>query len=367
MRFSDKENITRDFSINRDKDAATSANSNNAAMNNDENNIRLSNNKLTQSRRKSLGRVPFGERAPLGERVPLGGKDRNMAVPTLSRSQTTIDRTDRTDHNPIGRQRMPMNKFPTMSRASSSLGFVHQSEQKRKEKEQEQQKQEQQQQQQQHDTQIKYSKNTIFNPTQANRSPDLLQHDLDTDSLRKQIIQGQRPKSLPIDSSLPDTFSSNTAKLDSSNIPKRKLINVDPLKRVKSNNSTSNALDDYIQDPSRYQLYQELINDEDSIEQGPVPVHKHSYTSIDGPSPLSEEDLNIFNNKPLRTNRIVNDEFRHDHDNDHSHSDSEMDLNLDLVNIDDTLDENDMDTNKQLDADKELGLNEQDLNDLLDF
>lgn len=335
IKFSDKENVTRDLSgINRGKSILGDENKTGASA--DKNSVaRLKADGI--QRKKSIGRVP------LGDRVPLGGKDRNIAVPTLSRSQSTLDRSEFTQSNNPRLKRLPTSstaKFPNLTRSSSSLGFIHQPRPKETD-----------------EIKLKHNKNTIFNPTRANRSPDLMQEDVDTDSLRKQIIQGSRGKSLSIDSSLTDTFTDSTSKLSSEHVPRRRLVNVDPMKKGSHKADNNTSLNKYLQEPSRYKLYQSLINDENSIEQGPVPVPKNDHIPIDGLLPLTEDDLDLFRNRSRKL-RTPNQTSEGNQDDDN------IQLNFDDIDLED-LEMNDVE--KAEESDKELGLNEQDLNELLDF
>lgn len=317
--FVDQENATRDLSATRVKPT-------------DENGagIKGANSAVSKAKQIHPGRKSLG-RAPLTERVPLGGKDGNAALPTLSRSQSTIDRSSFN----LGRQRrLPTtSKPPSMSRSSSSLGFIHQTKPKEE------------------DTTLKHSRNTIFNPRLASRSPELLQDDLDTDSLRKQIIHGDRKQDLS--SSLPETFTSNTAQLSSTNVPRRRLVNVDPVKR---GSNKSNSLNNYLRDPSRHKLYLDLINDENSIEHGPVPVLNDDYTPMDGSPSLSESDLATLAGDPGK-----NDVYNDYEDN------QDLDLDFGGINFDEDLEMNDVKRKHIEEPEKELGLTEDDLNDLLDF
>lgn len=233
-------------------------------------------------------------------RVPLGGKDSNKLFPTLNRSKSTID--NKVIPRPI-------------SRSSSTLGFTH--------------KQPSQLLQRQHlvlqqstpkislsipsqpkKSTLEYNENTIFNPQQANRPSELYQDD--TDSLRKQIIPGKPPS---------DDLILN----DNTNLPakvSRQIHNVDPIKRSK----VSNKLDSYIQ--SRNELFQQLVDDENSVEVGPPSFnHRESPDFFEIPE-----------------------------------SNHEVSIDLGDFQINDTLDMNEV----SRDSDEELGLNESDLRDLLD-
>lgn len=152
---------------------------------------------------------------------------------------------------------------------------------------------------------LEYNENTIFNPKQANRPSELYQDD--TDSLRKQIIPGKPPSEELI-------FNKNT------NLPakiSRQIHNVDPIKR------TTTKLDPYIQ--SRNELLQKLVDDENSIEIGPSVKPQPSHEIFDIP-------------------------------------DNEISIDLGDFQINDTLDMNEI----SRDSDEEIGLNENDLRDLLD-
>lgn len=260
-------------------------------------------------------------RVPIKGRIPLGGKDENKPIPTLSRSQTSIDKLEVVTN----RAKKPVIATkPSLLKSSSSLGFTYTKQQFKplnpipyKV-----------------DTQVdpnaKIIQNTktVFDPSLASRLPDLEQFGVDTDSLRKNHIPLNTP---PVN--LTETFSQDTSSLNASNVPQRILHDVDPVKIDRSK-----QLDDYINDPSRKALFEELVNDESSVGVAPPPITEPVHEFL-----LSDEDLS--NIKKVKRN----------------HRFAVSDLDFHEIKLDEL---SGLDEDIQVD---EVGLNEKDLQDLLDF
>lgn len=300
-----------------------------------ENNLKNLKSKSENTKRQHISRVPLGAKpgAKQAPRIPLGGKDENKQIPTLSRSQTTVDRVE------LVAKRVPLQSKPKFSKSNSSLGFYHNTALKP----QVQISKQIQQPVKNNDIykvgphdKLSHNTNTIFNPELANRPPELEQFSLDTDSLKKKILH---PKSDNV-TNLKNTITKQTNQLSAQNVPNRQIHDLDPVKKSVVNNK----LDQYLQDPERARLFEQLVEDEDSVEtKHPVTISEESESSF------TDEILGIFNNnsKPLT-------------------SPSDVHIQLDEISLgDDTFDmEQRVWDGKE---DEHIGLSEQDLDELLDF
>ncbi|EGV63231.1 hypothetical protein PSN45_004497 [Yamadazyma tenuis] len=285
------------------------------------------------------GKQPIS-RPPMAGRVPLRGKDENMSIPSLSRSQSSVDKLD-TNTNSLSTntfKRTALANKPRFLKSSSSLGFTHNTSSRHKVAPGSRSLLKSKT----HvdpNAKLTYNNNTIFNPALANRVPELEQYTLDTDSLKKRIIKSKSPSK-----NLSDTITTQTAKLSSSSIPRRQINDVDPVKKGPLM-TVSNKLDQYIQDPERIKVFDELVNDENSVETippKPIVADQHEIE-------LDEEDLMFF--RTGKTNRIQAPVSK---------------LRLEEIKLEDTTFDME-DVSRESSDDEVIGLNEQELNDLLDF
>lgn len=342
LRFSDKENALKQSLANNSKSNVLSTKSKNIP-NNAENAINI------RSNAKQANSVT-GQRNHI-QRVPLGGKDQNKAIPSLQRSQSSLH------DNKQQRKKILLPKAPSLSKANSSLGFIHRSNrvqndplEKREQKDK-----------------LTNINSSIFNPDNAQRSKTLVQPH-DTDSLVKHDLDNLNAF---VSSPLNTTITPHTKQLDASNIPRRDLNrgNVDPIKRdFKQQRKKDDVLESKPDFKKLFEIHEDLIENEDSIEYVPhqepqIPYHPHDV------EPLDETDLEVF----TKPNRITLTK-----DNEHEYSEilkNEMDLNFEEINLDDprnfsfNYDENEIDAyNKEEIPDTdEVGLNANELDELLDF
>lgn len=182
---------------------------------------------------------------------------------------------------------------------------------------------------------LKHNNNTIFNPELANRPPELEQFSLDTDSLKKKILHIKSPDNV---ADIKSTITEQTHQLGAMNVPNRRIHNLDPSKRSVENNK----IDKYLEDPERAQLFESLVNDENSIETK-IPIKK---VYDDSEMRFSDEELGISKEQS-------------------KNSSSDVHTQLDDINLDETFDmEPKVWAGKE---DEQIGLSEEDLNELLDF
>lgn len=343
IKFSDKENALKQTQVNNSKSNALTTKSRNIPSNSENAfNIRSNAKQINQN---------AGNRGPIA-RVPLGGKDQNKAVPSLLRSQSSLNAGD----NKQQRKKILLPKAPSLSKANSSLGFVHRSNLSTSEGSYKPQQ----------NKKLANINKSIFNPDNAQRSQELVQPQ-DTDSLTKNITDAP---TTPVGSpSLPSTITPKTQLLDASNISHRDLNrnNVDPIKRNIKKSNKINEQNKQADIKKSFQIHQDLIEDEESIEYVPVKGPSIPYKPSDMDS-LTETDLELFS-KP---NGITLTE-----QNEHEYPEiykNEMDLNFQEINLDDPknfsfeYDDQDIEADDKVDEDtKNIGLNVDELNDLLDF
>lgn len=344
IRFSDKENALKQNQVNNSKSNALTTKSRNIPSNSENAfNIRSNAKQINQT---------AGNRGPIA-RVPLGGKDQNKAIPSLLRSQSSLNAGE----NKQQRKKILLPKAPSLSKANSSLGFVHRSNPSTGESSYKPQ---------QNNKKLADINKSIFNLDNAQRSKELVQPQ-DTDSLKKHITDAP---TTPIGSpSLPSTITPKTQLLDASNIPHRDLNrnNVDPIKRDIKKSIKISEQNQQAEIKKSFQIHQDLIEDEDSIEYAPIKGPSVPYRPDDMDS-LTETDLELFS-KP---NGITLTE-----QNEHEYPEiykNEMDLNFQEINLDDPrnfsfeYDEQGIEADEKVDEDtKNIGLNVDELNDLLDF
>lgn len=344
IRFSDKENALKQTQVNSSKPNALTTKSKNIPSNSENAfNIRSNAKQMNQT---------TGQRAPM-QRVPLGGKDQNKAIPSLLRSQSSLNSGD----NKHQRKKILLPKAPSLSKANSSLGFVHRSNPSTGEGSYKLPQ----------NKKLADINDSIFNPDNAQRSKELVQPQ-DTDSLTKHITD---TPTTPVGSpSLPSTFTPKTKLLDASNISHRDLNrnNVDPIKRDLKKSSKINE-QKQAEAKKSFQIHHDLIEDEDSIEYAPAKGPSLPYRP-DDMDPLTETDLEIFS----RPNGITLTE-----ENEHEYPEiyqNEMDLNFQEIDLDDptnfSFEYNDQDIeaddkDEEITDTKNIGLNVDELNDLLDF
>lgn len=253
--------------------------------------------------------------APRQARVPLGGKDQNKAFPTLQRSQTSITQPKPSFQQPKQNRRrvLPSQKVPTLRKANSSLGFVHQKS---------------------FDIPTNPFNNTLLSNNQLRPKA--------TDSLVKKNHSVTLPK-IP---TLASTFSSNTQALHSSNFPAELLSDVDPVKRKRG--------------VSLPAIPQHLIEDETSVETIPESF-KVKYKPLDV-APLTDDDLEVFS----RPTGKLTEENRYDY------PDVQKGINSRFDEIDMELSFDHEKENEKVNFDDQpqpesVGLTADELNDLLDF
>lgn len=343
IKFSDKENALKQTQVNNSKSNALTTKSRNIPSNSENAfNIRSNAKQINQT---------TGNRGAIA-RVPLGGKDQNKAVPSLLRSQSSLNAGD----NKQQRKKILLPKAPSLSKANSSLGFVHRSNLSTSEGSYKPQQ----------NKKLADINNSIFNPNNAQRSQELVQPQ-DTDSLTKNITD---TPTTPVGSpSLLSTITPKTQLLDASNISHRDLNrnNVDPIKRNIKKSNKINEQNKQADIKKSFQIHQDLIEDEESIEYVPAKGPSIPYKPSDMDS-LTETDLELFS-KP---NGITLTE-----QNEHEYPEiykNEMDLNFQEINLDDPknfsfeYDDQDIEADDKVDEDtKNIGLNVDELNDLLDF
>lgn len=295
LRFADKENSMKQVGGHHAKENSK------LAVQNDGENFKVS-------------KKPVSGPGPRRTRVPLSGKDQNKAFPNLQRSQSSVAQPVQ----PLKQSRrrvLPSQKVPTLRKANSSLGFIHQK---------------------------------SFEVSSDPFSKVLLNHQLQpkfTDSLVKKQDNSVPLPSIP---SLASTLSTNTQALHSSNLPEI-LADVDPVKRSRG-----------ISLPA---IPQHLIDDENSVETIPEPT-KLKYQPHDI-APLTEDDLKFFS----QPSRKVTDENRYD---DPEFLQYEINSKFDEIYLDEELDFDREKENEEVDFDNQpnpdsVGLTITDLNDLLDF
>lgn len=296
LRFADKENTMKQVGSHHAKENSK------LAGQNDGENFRVS-------------KKPVSGPGPRRARIPLGGKDQNKAFPTLQRSQSSI--TQPVQPPKQSRRRvLPSQKVPTLRKANSSLGFIHQK---------------------------------SFDVSSDPFSKILLNHQLQpkyTDSLVKKQNNSVPLPNIP---SLASTLSTNTQALHSSNLPEIMAADVDPVKRSRG-----------ISLPA---IPQHLIDDENSVETIPEPT-KLKYQPHDI-TPLTEDDLKIFS----QSGRKVTEENRYDNP---KLLQLEINTKFDELYLDEELDFDREKENEEVDFENQphpdsVGLTAEDLNDLLDF
>ncbi|CAK7897928.1 hypothetical protein CAAN1_15S03004 [[Candida] anglica] len=287
-------------------------------------------------------------RRTTGLRVPLGGKDSNRAVPSLHRSHSnSLEKSTQPQRKRI---LLPRGGAPSLTKASSSLGFVHRpttnltgSAGGKSLK-------------------LQNSKATSQLHSQfASRSKQLIDTP-QTDTLVKSGPSTPSPSHSPM-ANLDDTFSPQTMQLHGSNIPRPFRSTGDPQKRSK-------MTPPHLNDPLHAQILDDLSSDPSSVESIPErqPVISKPYSL----EPLSEEDLDFF----ALPNRLT---VAQDESNEYEEiiHKNEMDLKFREIDLDDPQNFNFEDLRPVVSeptGEEELvpelqgvGLSVDELNDLIDF
>lgn len=152
------------------------------------------------------------------QRVPLGGKDNNGNVPSLSRSNTLVEKSTSHHNNPSF-----LTRKPSLAKSNSSLGFFHAP--------------------REIDANTftqpppppRQQNPTSRNPLQNNRLPASLaqrQQSLVPQHVSDSIVKKDTPRLAPLHGSLKDTFTTKTQQLHASNLNPKSVLyhNVDPAK-----------------------------------------------------------------------------------------------------------------------------------------
>lgn len=344
IRFSDKENALKQSQVSNQKPNALATKSRNIPGG--------SENAFSVRSNSKQGNQVSGKARPI-QRVPLGGKDQNKAIPSLLRSQSSLNSGD----NKHQRKKILLPKAPSLSKANSSLGFIHRSNSTVYENSSKGQQKEK----------LADIGNSIFNPGNAQRAKLLVQPH-DTDSLTKQVPDITTPVGSPL---LLSTITPKTKQLDASNIPRRDLnrSNVDPIKRDLKKINKPNEQELQADVKKSFHIHQDLIEDEDSIEYVPEKQDPLPYIPSDMDA-LTQADLEIFAKPNVAT---VTEENEYEYPEIYQ---NEVDLHFKEINLDDPTNFSFDDIDKDIEAEevdqettdiKNIGLNVDELNDLLDF
>jgi hypothetical protein len=338
--YSDKENV-----IKKMNHKILSTNTNNA-----ENEFRPKKQPLQQS----------GQRRFV--RVPLEGKDQNKLTLNKSQSSLNVPTTDT-----LQKRKVLMPKVPTLTKATSTLGFIHK----------------------QGPTipkqPISYMpteklslqdlKTDDLNSQLAERSADLIEKHKITDNLQKNESEEIREKI----ADLPSTITPQTNTLHASNIITHdvNINNVDPVKKSPKRGPVSQGFQanktkklSAYDSAKQFAVCQELINNDYEIEYVPKKATPLPYTPADI-EPLDQSDYEFFS-KPTRNVQ----ETSHNPD---IHQ-NELDLKFEEIDLDKILmydfeteenktfaiDENEFPLDVDAADIKEIGLSVEELEDLLD-
>lgn len=277
-----------------------------------------------------------------GPRIPLGGKNlnSNSGFPsTLQKSKSTLQSDFK-----VQRKKILLPKAPALSKANSSLGFIHRPIENQPNPPKKQQPQK---------LDTKDLKASRFFHHQFSQRSKNLTGETETDSLvKKQIHQN-----LPPIGNLKDTLSENTSELHASNIPSQEIVG-DPLKG--QTKPKSHMLRD--------SLIDELAEDPNSIETLPPHKQQRPYTPI-GMEPFSKDDLDFFS-QPSRLSVTEDNHYEYEeiHKNEMRLKFKEIDLeNPKNFGFQEEEEEEVNAKEKDQADDLEVGLTTQELNDLLDF
>lgn len=276
-------------------------------------------------------------------RVPLGGKDQNIAVPSLQRSQSS---THSFGDSKSQVKRLHVNKAPGISRSNSSLGFVYRQDELRTDKVNKSKHHE-----------LEFTNGALLDPHEADRAIDLVRPE-DTDDLQKQDVVN--PENVL---NLLSTITERTEVLNARHLPitRDAKINVDPLKNSYRNKTSAQKTS--LLDKSNG-LIEKLAEDEDSIEIVPKKRQHLPYTPL-GFELITQDELATFIGRKTsmeETNDVLNDP--NDITSEHF-SKEDIDLDFDYDNVPE-LPERNNETRKSI-CDDEIGLSTSDLNALLDF
>lgn len=283
---------------------------------------------------------PKSRQAPLKlrQRVPLGGKDQNAAFPTLQRSQTAQTLGPRPSF-PVQRKKVLLPRAPLLTKANSSLGIVHHRSLV-------------------NDRPLADRWMPAAKP-QVNPFNNSLLHKKNepqpfTDSLER-VIDHTKAYSRSEVPTLQSTFSRNLEKLHAKHKTSHDVNtnNVDPVKKAHAAARRKPVLE----------IPQALIDDPESVElipDAPLPVPYHPVDM----EPSTASDLELFSHPHKFTVTLENEyEYPEVHQNEIKLQFREIDLDRNLDFGDEEMEEeNDMDIDSS-----RVGLNAQELNDLLDF
>lgn len=271
----------------------------------------------------------------LRQRVPLGGKDQNAAFPTLQRSQTAQTLGSGLSF-PVQRKKVLLPRAPSLTKANSSLGIVHQ------------RSLVQPQPLVDRWTPVLRPKVSPFNNSLLHKKNEPR---TSTDSLVRVIdhTKTYSPAEVP---TLQSTFSRNVDSLHSRNRISRDINagNVDPVKKAHAAVRRKPVLE----------IPQALIDDPESVELVPEVPLPLPYHPVDM-EPSTASDLELFSHPHKFTVTQENEyEFPEIHQN-------EVKLRFREIDPDSLLDFEE-EGNDDMDVDSShVGLNQDELNALLDF
>ena len=336
--YSDKENV-----IKKMNHKILSTNTNNA-----ENEFRPKKQPLQQS----------GQRRFV--RVPLEGKDQNKLTLNKSQSSLNVPTTDT-----LQKRKVLMPKVPTLTKATSTLGFIHKQGPTPKQP-------------------ISYVpteklslqdlKTDDLNSQLAERSADLIEKYKITDNLQKNESDGITEQI----SHLPSTITPQTNSLHASNIITHdvNINNVDPVKKSPKRGPLSQGIQanktkklSAYDSTKKLAVCQELISNDYEIEYVPKKATPLPYTPVDI-EPLDQSDYEFFSNPTRNVQETQSPDI---HQNELDLKFEEIDLDKSLMfdfeteeNKTFTIDEKEFPLDVDAADIKEIGLSVEELEDLLD-